>query len=157
MTKDEAKGYCGYIIAKLGVRSDDDRVHVIGEIGKILNKRYPSTNTNLDNEYDQIRVKEVSDILEYVLLNTFPHLVKMRNYKYLVTKGFKDLKSPGLYYKKDGWMNRKSWMYDCDEMIEKGMSYDEILDAMKESIKNKEVTLKALDRYLENKGVVVNE
>ena len=37
MTKDEAKGYCAYIIAKLGVRTDDERLSVIGEIGLILN------------------------------------------------------------------------------------------------------------------------
>ena len=67
MTRDEAKGYCAYIIAKLGVRTDDERLSIIGEIGLILNKRYPHFEFNRENQYDKITVAEVRELLTQLL------------------------------------------------------------------------------------------
>ncbi len=153
MTKDEAKGYCAYIIAKLGVRTDDERLSVIGEIGLILNKRYPQFEFKRENQYDKITVAEVRELLTQVLENRRPDLVRMRNYNYLLITGFTELKSPSCYYRRDKWLSKPYWMYEADELINKGLSKDEIIESMTEALKYAETSEKNLNHYLIEKGV----
>ena len=153
MTKDETKGYCAYIIAKLGVRTDDERLSVIGEIGLILNKRYPQFEFKRENQYDKITVAEVRELLTQVLEYRRPDLVRMRNYNYLLITGFTELKSPSKYYGCDKWLSKPYWMYEADELIAKGLSKDEILNAMSESISISKVSKRNLNHYLIEKGV----
>ena len=153
MTKDEAKGYCAYIIAKLGVRTDDERLSVIGEIGLILNKRYPQFEFKRENQYDKITVAEVRELLTQVLEHRRPDLVRMRNYNYLLIRGFTELTSPSCYYRRDKWLSKPYWMYEADELIAKGLSKDEILNTMSEAISLAEISEKNLNHYLIEKGV----
>lgn len=156
MTKDMAKGYCGYAIARLGIRTDDERLSLMGEIGIILNKMYPTNylSSNLDDEYDKITVKTVKNILRNVLEMRYPNLVEIPNFEYIIASGFINLKCPEHYYKRDMWLNKRAWQHECDDLIDRGLSMSEIIGEMQEVLSLKEVTLSVIKRYLNLRGVV---
>ncbi len=88
-----------------------------------------------------------------MLENRRPDLVRMRNYNYLLITGFTELKSPSKYYGCDKWLSKPYWMYEADELIAKGLSKDEILNAMTESISVSKLSKRNLNHYLIEKGV----
>lgn len=156
MTSDEAKGYFGYIIARLGVRDDSDRIKVMARFSELLKLTYKelsSVTYDLNNPFNGINKDVMINLLTIAVSEYNPKLVKIFNFNYIVNKAFTELKAPNFYYQRDKWLNKVSWMHKVDGMISRNISRYNIINNMWEEIRDGDVNVKMINIYLDARGV----